>query len=132
MSDMNQCNFTGRLGKDPDSRYTGSGKHVVNFSIACSRKIKGEEQAEWIPLVAWEKTADIAAEYLRKGSQVRVTGRFQTRSWEHNGEKRYKSEIVVTELQMMGSRAEQQEKPANAVPQNQGGNFDDFDQDIPF
>ena len=79
---INQCNFIGRLGRDPETRYTQSGKAVASFSLACSEKRGGEESTEWINVVAWEKLAEICGQYLTKGSLVFISGRMQTRKWQ--------------------------------------------------
>ena len=102
---LNQCNFIGRLGRDPEVRYTQSGKAVSSFSIACSEKRGGEETTEWVNVVAWEKLAEICGQYLRKGSLVFVGGRMQTRKWQdQNGNDRYTTEIVAREMKMLDSR----------------------------
>lgn len=105
-NDLNQCNFTGRLGRDPEVRRTTGGTAVANFSIAVGGKKKvgdaWEDTTEWVPVVLWGRLAEIAGEYLKKGSQVRVTGKFTTRSWDQDGATKYKSEIVAFEMQMLG------------------------------
>ena len=79
---INQCNFIGRLGRDPEIRYTQSGKAVASFSLACSEKRGGEESTEWVNIVAWEKLAEICGQYLVKGSLVFISGKLQTRKWQ--------------------------------------------------
>ena len=102
---INQCNFIGRLGRDPEIRYTQSGKAVASFSIACSEKRGGEETTEWVNVVAWEKLAEICGQYLVKGSLVFISGRMQTRKWQDkDGGTRYTTEIVAREMQMLDSR----------------------------
>lgn len=99
---LNQCNFIGRLGRDPESRFTSSGKQVANVSIACSEKRNGQEFTEWVNVIFWEKLAEIVVEYLGKGSLVFVSGKMQTRSWEDaNGVKKYTTEIVAREMKML-------------------------------
>ena len=140
-NDMNQCNFTGRLGQDPDVRSTPTGVMVANFDIAVGgRKKQGDqwvETTEWVPVVVWGKVAEIVEKYIRKGSQVRISGRFQTRSWEQDGQKRYKSEIVANEMQMLGSRQENQNGGGRSAPERQKpasapATGDGFSDDIPF
>ena len=102
---INQCNFIGRLGRDPEIRYTQSGKAVASFSIACSEKRGGEETTEWVNVVAWEKLAEICGQYLAKGSLVFISGRMQTRKWQDkDGGTRYTTEIVAREMKMLDSR----------------------------
>ena len=102
---INQCNFIGRLGRDPETRYTQSGKAVASFSIACSEKRGGEESTEWVNVVAWEKLAEICGQYLAKGSLVFISGRMQTRKWQDKeGGTRYTTEIVAREMKMLDSR----------------------------
>ena len=104
---INQCNFIGRLGRDPEIRYTQSGKAVASFSIACSEKRGGEEATEWVNVVAWEKLAEICGQYLVKGSLVFISGRMQTRKWQDkDGGTRYTTEIVAREMKMLSPRGE--------------------------
>jgi single-strand DNA-binding protein len=138
--DLNNCAFIGRLGKDVEIRYMPSGKAVATFNIACSDDYKdkstGEsvEQTNWIPVVVFDRLAEVAGKYLMKGSQVYVSGEFQTRKWKDNdGNDRYKSEIVVNNLQMLGGRANQQQAAQQSKPvqQNQA-ELSEFDDEIPF
>ena len=104
---INQCNFIGRLGRDPEIRYTQSGKAVASFSLACSEKRGGEESTEWVNIVAWEKLAEICGQYLVKGSLVFISGRMQTRKWQDKeGGTRYTTEIVAREMQMLSPKGE--------------------------
>ena len=109
---INKVILVGNLGKDPETRYMPSGKAVTNFSIATSESWKdkqtGEqkEQTEWHNIVMYDRLAEIAAEYLRKGSQVYVEGRLRTRKWQDKeGRDRYTTEIIANEMQMLGGRA---------------------------
>lgn len=111
MASLNQCNFIGNLGKDPELSYTASGIAVAKFSIACSEKWKdnnGEshEKTEWVNVVAWKKLAEICGQYLKKGSKVFVSGRFTTRSWDdkNTGVKRYSTEIVADKMVMLDTK----------------------------
>ena len=116
-SDLNLCQFIGRLGKDPEMKYTQSGVAVANFSIACGEKYKtkaGEqvENTEWVKCTAWRRLAEVIGEYLTKGSQVYVSGKMQTRKWEDKeGNNRYTTEIQVFQMQMLGSKGERQQQP---------------------
>jgi single-strand DNA-binding protein len=111
MAGINKVILIGRLGNDPEVRYTPSGSAVANFSIATSDewtdKDSGErkERTEWHRIVAWNRLGEICGEYLSKGRQVYVEGRLQTRSWEdRDGNKRYTTEIVASEVQFLGGR----------------------------
>lgn len=137
-NDLNQCNFIGRLGNDPATRLTSNGKQCTTFSIAVGSQWTDKntgaknESTEWINMVCWERTAEIAAEYLRKGSQVFVTGRFSTRKWEKDGQTHYTSEIIVEHFQMLGSRNDgQQEERRGRIPQAKAEE-PAFDDEIPF
>ena len=101
-NDLNQCNFIGRLGKDPEIRYAASGMAVTNFSIAVSYKYKGEEETEWINCVAFDKLAEIIGQYVSKGKQVFVSGRLQTQKWEDKeGIVRYRPQIIANIVQFL-------------------------------
>lgn len=122
-NDLNQSNFIGRLGKDPEIRYTQSGQAAASFSIAVGSKWKDKntgqvkENTEWVNLVAFGKLAEIMGEYLRKGSQIFVTAKFRTRKWQdQSGADRYTSEFVVENMQMLDSRQDNQHQG------NQGNN----------
>ena len=111
MSGINKVILIGRLGSDPEVRYTPSGVAVANFSVATSEEWKdkdsGEkkERTEWHRIVAWRKLGEICGEYLSKGKQVYVEGRIQTRSWEdRDGNKKYTTEIIANDIQFLGSR----------------------------
>lgn len=111
MAGINKAILIGRLGSDPEVRYTPSGVAVANFNIATSEEWKdkdsGEkkERTEWHRIVAWSKLGEICGEYLAKGRQVYIEGRIQTRSWEdRDGNKRYTTEIVATDVQFLGGR----------------------------
>ena len=109
---VNKVILVGNLGQDPETRAMPSGKAVTNVRIATSDswrdKQTGEqkEQTEWHTVVFFDRLAEIAAEYLRKGSQVYIEGRLRTRKWQDkSGNDRYTTEIVANEMQMLGSRA---------------------------
>ena len=110
MAGINKVILVGRLGRDPEVKYTPSGVTVANFSIATSEewKDKGtgekQERTEWHRIVAWRRLGEICGEYLRKGKQVYIEGKLQTRSWEdRDGNKRYTTEIVASNMQMLDS-----------------------------
>lgn len=153
MSSLNKAMIIGRLGQDPDVRYTQSNTAVANLSIATSERYKdkqGEwkENTEWHRVVAWGRTAEICQEYLKKGSQVYVEGPIQTRQWEDKeGQTRYTTEIKALTLTMLdskgsGSGAGGGEQPVNKPKSDNAqqvsssvdlnDNFDDIDDDLPF
>ena len=110
---VNKVILIGNLGSDPEVRYTPDGVPVANFSLATSEswndRNTGErqERTEWHRLVLWSKLAEIAGQYLKKGAKIYVEGRLQTRSWDdQSGQKRYTTEIVVNDMQMLDSRGE--------------------------
>jgi len=104
-NDLNQCNFIGRVGKDPEVRIIPSGLAVVDFSIAVGFKTKTEEKTEWVKIVAWDKLAELVGKYVKKGNQVFVSGRMQTDKWEDKeGIKRYTTKINANTIQFLGSK----------------------------
>jgi single-strand DNA-binding protein len=111
---VNKVILLGTLGKDPELKYTPQGTAVAKWSMATNSSYKdkqsGEwkEQTEWHNIVAWQRTAEVAAEYLKKGRQVYIEGRLQTRSWDdkETGAKKYMTEIVVNEMVLVGGRPE--------------------------
>lgn len=126
MAGINKVIIVGNLGRDPEMRYTGNGSPVTSFSVAVTRRWKsaeGEarEDTEWFNVVCWSKLAEIANQYLAKGRQVYIEGRMQTRSWDdqQSGEKKYKTELIANEMQMLGQRGEGSDsQPAAAAPEN--------------
>jgi single-strand DNA-binding protein len=108
---INKVILVGNLGRDPEVRTTPSGQPVATFTLATSRKWKDrngqrQEQTEWHTIVCWGRQAEVAGQYLTKGKQIYVEGRLQTRSWDdrNTGEKRYKTEVVCDNFQMLGGR----------------------------
>jgi single-strand DNA-binding protein len=138
MGSLNKVMLIGNLGKDPEVRAIPSGAKVANFSIATTESYMDKntnqkvEKTEWHNIVMWRGLAEIAEKYLRKGSQIYVEGRLQTRSWDdQNGQKRYTTEVIVDQMQMLGSprnreRGEgggfQRSEPAMNT-RSSGGNF---------
>ena len=110
MANLNKVMLIGRLGQDPEIRYTQSGSSVANVTIATNdywtdKQGGKQERTEWHSLVLWGKLADLAQSYLKKGSQVYVEGRLQTRDWEdQQGQKHYKTEVVGTTMQFLDSK----------------------------
>ena len=146
MSGINKAILIGRLGSDPEVRYTPSGVAVANFSVATSEEWKdkdsGEkkERTEWHRIVAWRRLGEICGEYLSKGKQVYIEGRIQTRSWDdRDGNKKYTTEIVASDVQFLGTRdMSDGGKPSGGTGGGGGGGFQGApgpgpeDDDIPF
>ena len=104
---MNKVELLGRLTKDPEIRYTQSNTPVASFTLAVNRRFakEGEQQADFINIVAWNKTAEFCGKYFKKGSQIALAGRIQTRNWEDdNGQKRYATEVVAEEVYFADSK----------------------------
>ena len=147
-NDLNQCQFIGRLGSDPESRYTPSGDCVTTFGIAVGSQWKnkdGEKQeaTEWVNIVAWRKLGEICAQYLKKGSQVFISGKIKTEKYQDKeGITKYSTKIIAENMQMLGSKrdgdqGENKEPAAHPAPADRPapaakGAFDNFDDDIPF
>jgi len=145
---INKVILVGNVGQDPETRYLPSGGAVTNLSLATSESWKdknsGEQQerTEWHRVTFYNRLAEIVAEYVKKGSKLYVEGRLQTRSWEQDGVKRYATEIIANEMQMLDSRGAgdsgvyQNQAPRSSAPRQQSapppGDMDSFDDDIPF
>lgn len=108
----NIITLIGRVVATPEAKRTNSGKSVVNFNLAVDRRGK-DQPCDFIPVVAWEKLADICGEYLEKGKQICVSGRLQTRQYEKDGQRRTAFEVLCSDMQMLGSRqdGQQQQQP---------------------
>ena len=139
---INKVIVLGNLGSEPDARYMPNGNAVTNISVATTDSWKDKEsgerleKTEWHRVVFFGRLAEIASEYLKKGSQVYVEGRIQTRKWEDKeGNDRWTTEIVANEMQMLGERISSPSNSNNVkTPKNSNSEFasDDFDDDIPF
>ncbi len=151
---VNKVILIGNLGRDPETRYTTGGSPVTNISVATSETWKDkntgemQERTEWHRVVFFNRLAEIAGQYLRKGSKVYIEGSLRTRKWQgQDGQERYTTEIVANEMQMLDSRSGGetafggapagggQARPAPAAPEPgpaPAGPADDFDDDIPF
>lgn len=138
---VNKVILIGRLGRDPEVRSTPSGQPVTNFTMATNRVYNDregnrQEQTEWHNIVCWGRQAEIAGQYLTKGRQVYIEGRLQTRSWEdrQSGEKRYRTEVICENFQMLGSRSDQDSAAQTGASQAQDSDLtaSPEDDDIPF
>ena len=145
MASVNKVILVGNLGRDPETRYTTGGDAVTNIRVATTDTWKDkngekQERTEWHTVVFFGRQAEIAGEYLKKGRQVYIEGRLQTRKWQDkDGQDRYTTEIVADRMQMLGSREggggpapEMAERHAAAKPGAPKKNVDDLDDDIPF
>ena len=155
MASVNKVILIGNLGKDPDVRYMPSGEAVTNITLATTDtwkdKTSGDkkEATEWHRVVFFRKLAEIAGQYLKKGSQVYIEGSLKTRKWtDKEGHERYTTEIVADEMRMLGSRqgsgdvsdSAPRERPEHSAgvakgptqPAVSGSGFNDFEDDIPF
>lgn len=135
MKSVNKVLLLGNVGKDPEIRSTGGGTLVASFTVATSDRAKnasGEwvDRTEWHNLVAYGRTAEIARDYVRKGSKLYVEGKIQTRSWDdkNSGEKKYRTEIIVNELSLLSGK--DLENRVSSVRQEPTEIEDDLD--IPF
>lgn len=144
MSDLNQCTFTGRLGRDPELTYLANDTAVCNFSIAVGKKWRSkdgdaQEKTVWVNVKAFGKLAEVMGEYLRKGSRVCIGGELDIRKYTaKDGTEKYATEIIANHLTMLDSKKDgetRSERPAQqqAAPATSGGGFGgDPDDDIPF
>lgn len=142
MASVNKVILIGNMGKDPDVRYMPNGDAVTNITLATTESWKDKssgdkkEATEWHRVVFFRKLAEIAGQYLKKGSQVYIEGSLKTRKYEKDGVTHYSTEIVADEMKMLGGR-NNGESPADYAPAQQpqnagGGGFDDFSSDVPF
>ena len=141
---INKVILVGNLGNDPETRYLPDGHAVTNITVATSEAWKDKntgqqnEKTEWHRVVFFRRLAEIAGEYLKKGSKVYIEGKLQTRTYDKDGQKHYATEIVGNEMQMLDSRGEnsapsgQQSAPQSDYAKSGGSQTEDFDDDIPF
>lgn len=145
---VNKVIIVGNVGQEPESKAMPSGSMVVNLSLATSESWKDkqtgqpQERTEWHRVVFFNRLAEIVAQYVNKGSKLYIEGSLRTRSWDQDGVKRYSTEIVASEMQMLDSKGGDQQAPQQRHQQQQakqamqqqpaGGFEDDFDNDLPF
>lgn len=144
MAGVNKVIILGRLGKDPELRALDSGSKVCTMTIATSESYKNQqgerqEKTEWHSIILWNKLAELADSYLQKGREVYIEGKLQTRSWEdQTGQKKYKTEIMATSLNFVGSKSDNAPVPQQQYPKPQneaeiGSEFPDAQEDdLPF
>ena len=148
---VNKAIIVGNLGRDPEVRYTANGNAIANITVATTESWKDkqsgerQEKTEWHRVVFFGRLAEIAGEYLKKGAQVYIEGRLQTRKWEDkSGQERYTTEIVASDMQMLGSRgggasgapdddySGEAQSTTGSSGGGAGGGDPDLDDDIPF
>jgi len=150
---VNKVILIGNLGKDPEVKYTPSGVPVAKFSLATNERYKDksgewQDRTEWHNIVAWQRTAEIVGEYVKKGSKIYIEGRLQTSSWEdkQSGEKKYRTEVVVNDLVLLSGRGDSEGEGRSRSAVAAGGGMDQrqphaeeasqetgiTDEDIPF
>jgi single-strand DNA-binding protein len=128
---INEVTVLGNLTRDPEMKALPSGMNVTSFGLATSRKVKDEYVPEFHNIIAFSKAAEVISQYMKKGSEIMVKGRMQTRSWEKDGQKHYRTEIIVNEFQFG-------RKPESEAPKKVAGTDVDYPeeqvnpQDIPF
>ncbi len=124
---LNKVQLIGHLGADPEVRYTSSGTQVATFSLATNRQWQGkdgtlQEETDWHTIVVWDKLAQICSEHLTKGRLVYIEGRLQNRSWESEGQKRYKTEVVASDMLILDSKSSTAEAPVATPAGKANGN----------
>lgn len=138
MASVNKVILIGNLGRDPETRYMPDGGAVTNASLATTEAWRDkngdkQEKVEWHRVSFFGKLAEIAGEYLAKGSQVYIEGRLQTRKWQDkDGQDKYTTEIVADRMQMLGKKSEEDERPSEKPETKRQTKFDDMVDDIPF
>lgn len=133
MAGLNKVMIIGNLGKDPEMRYTPSGSPVTNFTVAVNRRWKSrdgeqKDETEWFTVECWDKLAEIANQYLTKGKQVYIEGRLRTHSWEdqQTGEKKYRTNVVASDMRMLGTRDQGEDQYSERAPVTQNTELEDM------
>lgn len=142
MSSLNQCNFIGRIGKDPETRYMSNGDAVTNITLAVDESYKNKsgdrvDKVEWVNIVFYRKLSEIAGKYLKKGGLIFISGKQETRKYtDKNGIERYTTQIIANEMKMLGGKPEsisQQQQESRTQNKANVSGFEDSDiDDIPF
>jgi len=123
---MNKVILIGRLGQNPELKFTQSNMQVCTFSVATSKKLKGEEKTEWHNIVSFDKTAEIANTYLKKGSLVAIEGSLSTSNYDKDGQKHYRTQIICDRLEMLGGKSDNEAKQTVKV------DMDNIEDGLPF
>ncbi len=136
---VNKATLIGRVGKDPDIRYTTGGDAVASFSLATSESWKDkagekQEKTEWHNITAWRKLAEIIGEYVKKGDLLYIEGKITTEKYtDKEGIEKYSTKIVAHEMKMLGGKRDREEQQTStSAPAAKAGAFDNFDDSIPF
>ena len=128
---MNIVVLIGNLSKDPELRYTGTGKAVATLTVAVNRGYGKDKDVDFLPVVVWEKQAESCDQYLQKGSKVGVQGSMQTRNYEaQDGSKRYITEVVARNVEFLSTKGKQEDKPRSAPTQKPQEDFNPDDVDL--
>ncbi len=135
---VNKVILVGHLGRDPEVRYTPQGTAVATLNVATNERFKDkdgnwQDRTEWHRVVAWQRLAEIAGEYLKKGSQLYIEGRLQTRSWDDksSGEKKYSTEVVANDLVLLGGRQASEEAGGGTSRSRAAAAGNNLDQRVP-
>jgi single-strand DNA-binding protein len=131
-NDLNLCQFIGRLVKDPEIRYATSGTAMCTFTLACGWKTKEKEGTEYIRVVAYQRLAEIIAEYMKKGSQMYIAGRQSTRKYEQDGQTRYSTEVIADQMQMLGHAKGSDDSEPKQAKAKEPVSTAEIEDDIPF
>ena len=138
MKSVNKVILIGNLGKDPEVKYTPQGTPVAKITLATNERFKGkdgqwQDRTEWHNVVLWQRLAEIAGEYLKKGGKVYIEGRLQTRSWDdkQTGQKKYMTEVVANDLVLLGGRGEGAEHGGGSRSASTSSGGNNFDQSVP-
>ncbi len=142
MANLNRVEVMGRIGSDIELKYTPNGQAVASFSVATSEKYKDksgimQEKTEWHSVVAWQKKAELINQYFSKGSRIFLEGKLQTRNWEKEGIKHYRTEIILRDFYFIDEKKKGSTQKSNQQQQNQTHQYDipstDFDDNqLPF
>jgi len=142
ISSMNKVILIGRLGGDPELKYTPNGTAQAKINLATSERWKdndgnNQEKTEWHRIITWRRQAEFAGEWLKKGQLVCVEGKLQTRSWEQDGQKKYMTEVVADNITMLGSKGDAGGKSSDSAPTggtspDEPKEMEDEDDDLPF
>jgi single-strand DNA-binding protein len=138
MKSVNKVILIGNLGKDPEVKYTPQGTPVAKITLATNERFKGkdgqwQDRTEWHNVVLWQRLAEIAGEYLKKGGKVYIEGRLQTRSWDdkQTGQKKYMTEVVANDLVLLGGRGEGGGDYEGGRSRGSSAGGNNFDQSVP-
>ena len=133
---MNKISLIGRLGRDPEVKQTANGKAVATFTLAVDRRFKnasGQKEADWINIVAWDKSAELIGKFVKKGDQIGIVGRLQIRNYDGtDGQKKYVTEVICEEFDFISSQGQKQENFAPKVTIEEVTLATEDDDEIPF